>query len=170
MITITDATARARLRTGEGRHTRREVVRLGRQQDVRHELLLHELGRLAGTLGLDGGNLEAADGRRVVVEGDHAVLAALLRQRVLHDAEQAARLLLAVDHHVAAEEPVARVLAVGLRDVEQLHVRRVALHHLAEQVRVEVQVLLVERQAELRVQLRTRPTSFSSSRPIDSTG
>ena len=107
-------------------------------------------------LGLDGGDLEAADGRGVVVEGDDAVLAALLRQRVLHDAEQAARLLLAVDHHVAAEEPVARVLAVGLRDVEQLHVRRVALHHIAEQVRVEVQVLVVERQSELRVQLRFR--------------
>ena len=163
------------LSAGEGRHARGEVVRLRTEQNVRHELLLDELGGLAGRLGLDGGDLEAADGGGVVVEGDHAVGAALLGERVLHDAEQRAVLLLAVDHHVATEEPVARVLAVGLGDVEQLHVRGVALQNVAEQVRVVRQILLIERQTELGVELRhelERPklTSFSSSLPRASTG
>ena len=131
-------------------------MRLGTEQNVRHELLLHELGGLAGDLGLDGGDLESANGGGVVVEGDHAVGSALLGERVLHDAEQRAVLLLPVDHHVATEEPVTRVLAVGLGDIEQLHVRGVTLQNIAEQVRVVRQILLIERQTELGVELRVK--------------
>lgn len=146
------------LGAGERSHARGEVVRLRRQQDVRHELLLHEARRLAGRLRLDRRDREAADGRRVVVERDDAVRTTLRRQRVLHDAEQRAVLLLAINHHVAAEEPVARVFTIRLRNVEQLHVRRVALQNVAEQVRVVLQVLLIERQTELRVQLPLTPS------------
>mmetsp|Transcript_37183 Transcript_37183/g.71306 ORF Transcript_37183/g.71306 Transcript_37183/m.71306 type:complete len:263 (+) Transcript_37183:3538-4326(+) len=46
---------------------------------------------------------------------------------------------------------MARVLRVALSDVEQLHVGRVALHVVLEQVGVVVQVPLVERQAHLLV-------------------
>lgn len=58
-ITCTSQIRLSRLRAREGRHARGEVVRLRGQQDVRHELLLHELGGQAGVLGLKDGGLEA---------------------------------------------------------------------------------------------------------------
>jgi len=46
------------------------------------------------------------------------------------------RHLLTVDHQAALEEPVTRVLAVGLGDVEALDVRRVAADAVDETGRV----------------------------------
>lgn len=146
------------LGTREGSHARREVVRLGTEQNVRHELLLHELGRLAGRFRLDGGDLEAADGGGVIVEGDDTVGSTLVGESVLHNAEERAILLLAIDHHVASEEPVTRMLAVGLGDIEQLHIGGVSLQNIAEQMRVVGEILLVERQTELGIQLRSIPS------------
>ena len=42
-------------------------MRLGGQQDGRHELLLHELGGQAGLLGLEGGGLEADESSLKVI-------------------------------------------------------------------------------------------------------
>jgi hypothetical protein len=56
---------------------------------------------------------------------------------------------LAVDDDVAAEEPVARVLAVGLGDVEELDVGGVALHVRLKEVGVVVEVPVVEGEAHL---------------------
>ena len=42
-------------------------MRLRGQQDVRHELLLHELGGQAGVLGLEGGGLEADESSLKVI-------------------------------------------------------------------------------------------------------
>ena len=58
--------ARARLRAGEGRHAQGVVVRLGGQQDGRHELT-HALGGQAGTLGLEGGGLKADESSLKVI-------------------------------------------------------------------------------------------------------
>ena len=66
-ITCTSQIRLSRLRAGEGRHARGEVVRLRGQQDVRHELLLHELGGQAGLLGLEGGGLEADESSLKVI-------------------------------------------------------------------------------------------------------
>ena len=59
--------------------------------------------------------------------------------------------LLAVEHQPALEEPVARVLAVRLGDVEALDVGRVAADPFAKESGVVVEVPVVERQTHLRV-------------------
>ena len=74
-------------------------MRLGGQQDVRHELM-HALGG-----GARAGGWRSRS-RQVVIEGHHQDHATRLRQRVLHDAQSTARLLLVIDHHDTAEEPV----------------------------------------------------------------
>ena len=47
-------------------------------------------------LGLEGGGLEAVDGRGVVIEGHHDDQATRLPQRVLHDAQSTARLIFVI--------------------------------------------------------------------------
>jgi len=85
------------------------------------------------------------------VEGDDRVV--LRGERGLDHLEERLRALLPVDDHLAAEEPVARVLGVGLAHVEELHVRGVPAQLLLEQRRVVVQVPVVEPQAFRAVQL-----------------
>ena len=63
---VADAATRVRLRAGEGRHAQGEGVRLGGQQDGRHELT-HALGGQAGTLGLEGGGLKADESSLKVI-------------------------------------------------------------------------------------------------------
>ena len=57
-------------------------------------------------LGLEGGGLEAVDGRGVVIEGHHDDQATLLPQHVLHDGHSIIWPLLVVDHHVASGKTV----------------------------------------------------------------
>lgn len=70
-------------------------------------------------------------------------------QRRLHQVEQVVRHLLAIHEQVGLEEPVPRVLRVGLRDVEELHVGGVPLQVGLEHGRVVLHVPLVERQPQL---------------------
>ena len=74
-------------------------MHLGGQQDGRHELT-HALGWDARAGGW------RSRSRRVVIEGHHHDQATHLRQRGLHDAQSTTRLLLVIDHHDTAEEPV----------------------------------------------------------------
>jgi hypothetical protein len=92
------------------------------------------------------------------VEGDDRVARARRRplERALDHLEERLRHLHPVDHHVPAEEPVARVLRVRLRHVEALDVARVAAQLLDEELRVVVEVRLVEAEAQLRGHLLQR--------------
>ena len=78
------------------------------------------------------------------VVGDEGALEGLL-----DDLEEGARHLLAVEHHPPAEEPVARVLRVGLAHVKALDVGGVALELGHEEVGVVVEVGLVEAEPHL---------------------
>jgi len=70
-------------------------------------------------------------------------------ERCLDQVEQAVRRLLAVQPEVSLEEPVPRVLRVGLGNVEELHIRRVAAQLRLEHVCVVIEVPLIKRQAKL---------------------
>ena len=141
----------------------REVVRLGRQQDVPVPRERHERARLSRGRREQGPDPPAADRGRVVLEADHRVPRVLL-QGLLHELHQRGRGRLPVEHQLGAEEPVARVLAVRLREVEQLDVGRVALELVLEQVDVELDVLLVEGEPELGIDAREGSLALSEER------
>lgn len=123
-------------------------MRLRREQQVVVDVPGRQGARPARVGRKQRPHLEPADRRRVVLER-HDRVARVRLERRLHHLHQRLRLLLAVDDDVAAEEPVPRVLAVGLRDVEELDVGGVALHVVAEEGGVVVEVPLVEREAHL---------------------
>ncbi len=150
-VDVPDATARAGLGSGERGDARREVVRLGREDDVVVQLRLGERGRLPRPGWRDGPDPVAPDGAGVVPEGDGRVVRVRL-PRLLDEPDQVVGCLLTVDDQPPLEEPVAGVLAVGLGDVEQLHVRGVPLQTVPEQLSVVVQVPFIEGQALLLVQ------------------
>ncbi len=157
-VHVADAPAGAGLRTGERRHTRWEVVGFGGENDVVVPIREDERRGLAGPRRYDGADRVALDRARVVPECNRAVVGVRL-QRVLDQRDEVFGNLPTLDHQPALEEPVARVLAVGLGDVEALDVGRIAADLLHEQVGVVVQVPLVERQAHLAVSpLQGRPT------------
>ena len=131
-----------------GCHCTGEVVGLCSEEEVPVTILRLEGG---GGTWLDrehGLNLEPSDGRRVILEGNHAVVGVDLPW-LLDELEEAGGHLLAVDHNVAAKKPVARVLAVGLRDVKELDVSGIALHIVLEEVRIVVEVPIVKGEAHL---------------------
>mmetsp|Transcript_82949 Transcript_82949/g.179067 ORF Transcript_82949/g.179067 Transcript_82949/m.179067 type:complete len:1004 (+) Transcript_82949:3602-6613(+) len=149
-LAVAHPAARTRLGAREGRDAAREVVGLHGARQVVVALRLLEgpdLGRVR-LLGEEGGVLEAAERAAVVVEGDDAVGGVLL-EGFLHQLEERAGHLLAVDHDLAPEEPVAAVLGVALGQVEALHLGRVALELVPEDAHVVVQVLLVVAEAVL---------------------
>jgi len=45
---------------------------------------------------------------------------------------------------MTSEEPVTGVLAIGLSDIEELHIRRITLENIAEEVSVVLQIGLIE--------------------------
>ena len=150
-VDVPDAPAGSRLRSGKGSHSRREVVGFGGENDV----VIHLSGRhrsrtprLRGEQGLD----PVSANRAGVVPKSHDAVARIGPHRLLDQFQQRRRLLLSVDHHPALEEPVTRVLAVGLGDVEALHVGGIAAHPASEQVGVVVQVPVVEGETGLPVQ------------------
>jgi len=64
--------------------------------------------------------------------------------------------LVSIDYHPPAEEPVPRVLTVGLSDVEALDVGGVAPHLFGKKVRVVIEVPIVEGQPHLPVEALER--------------
>ncbi len=147
---VADATAGARLGAGKRRDARGEVVRLSREDDVVIELRGDKRRGFAGARREDGADRVAANAARVVLEGNHAVVRVRL-QGLLDQGDQVLRNLLPVDDQPAFEKPMARVLAVRLRDVEALYVRRVAADPVDEQVGVVVEVPIVEGESQLLV-------------------
>ena len=57
---------------------------------------------------------------------------------------------------MTTEEPVTRVFAIGLGDIEELHIRRITLENVAEEMGVVLQISLIERQSKLSIQLLMR--------------
>ncbi len=156
-VHVADAAAGARLGARERRHARGEVVGLGREDDVVVQVRRDEGRRHAGARGHDGLDLVAADRAGVVLEGDDAVVGVRL-QRLFDQRDQVLGDLAAVDDQPPLEEPVPRVLAVRLGDVEALHVGRIAADLVDEQVGVVVEVPVVEGQPHLLVDpLEGRP-------------
>ncbi len=71
------------------------------------------------------------------------------------------RRLAPVEDEPALEEPVARVLGVGLGDVEALDIGGVAAHPFAKELGVVVEIPVVKGEAELGVDLlEGRPALF----------
>ena len=91
-------------------------------------------------------------------------MSALALDRLLDHLEQALGLGDAVDDEVTAEEPVARVLAVGLAHVEELDVGRVAADVVPEEREVVVEVLLVKGESHLLVHLLERRPALGEDR------
>jgi hypothetical protein len=123
----------------------------------------HEAARRARSLGKDRPDPESADGARVVPERDHAVARSGL-ERLPDELHEAVGGLGAVDQQPSLEEPVSGVLAVGLRDVEQLDVRGVASHVVTKQARVVVEVPFVERETHVAVHPLEGGTSLLQER------
>ena len=129
---VSDPPPRPRLRPGKGRDTSGKVVSLRSERREHLHLPRAERAGLPRHRRLQHGHLGPADGGGVVAERDDAVLsagtggAATVAQRALDALEEGGFHLLAVDDHLAAEEPVARVLRVALRHVKALDVGGVA--------------------------------------------
>ena len=123
---------------------------LGGEDDVVIRFRRDHAPRLAGPLGKERTDAIAPDRARIVLEGDDTVSGVGVERRPqkLH---QVLRRFHAVDDQAAFEEPVPGMLAVGLRDVEQLDVRRVATDVLAKQACVVVEVPVVERESHTPV-------------------
>ncbi len=156
-VHVADAAAGARLGARERRHARREVVGLGREDDVVVQVRGHERARHAGARGDDRSDRVAADRAGVVLEGDDAVVGVRL-QRLFDQRDQMLGDLLTIDHQPTLEEPVPRVLAVRLGDVEALHVGGVATDPVQEEVGIVVEIPVVEGEPHLSVDpLEGRP-------------
>eukprot|EP00951_Prasinocladus_malaysianus_P030982 scaffold294676_cov32-Prasinocladus_malaysianus.AAC.1 len=87
----------------------------------------------------------------VVVAGADDAVGWVGLQGLLDELEEAGGHGLAIDDEVGPEEPVARVLRVGLPDVEELDSGGVALEVVFEQAQVVLEVLVVKGQAHLLV-------------------
>ncbi|KAF1033478.1 MAG: hypothetical protein GAK34_03561 [Delftia tsuruhatensis] len=151
---VADLAARASRCAGEGGDGRGVVVRLHLHEDVVDGLLLLVAGRLDLVQGrLEGGDealdLMAFHDGGVVRVGHHRVLGRDL-VRVADHAEQALVLGHAVNGELGVEDLVAAVLAVGLREHHQLHVRGIALQAL-EGVDQVVDLVVGQCQAPLAV-------------------
>ena len=123
---------------------------LGGQKNIPVPRGWGQRARAPGRRGQQRRDLASADRRRVVLEADHRVARVLL-QGLLDELHQSSGGGPAVQDELRAEEPVARVLRVGLRQVEELDVGRVAPQLVREEVEVEVDVLFVEGEPELGV-------------------
>src|SRR5664280_2765180 len=89
---------------------------------------LFEHGRRGTRLfGHERRNPVAPDGTRIVVERNYAVVR-IAFVRLLHDLHERLRRFNTVDHEPSAEEPVARMLAVGLAEVKAFDISRVSLY------------------------------------------
>jgi hypothetical protein len=125
-------------------------VRLGGEDDAVLGLHRHESRRRTGALGKDRPNPIAADGARVVPKRDDAVVGVRV-ERALDEPDQVLGRFRSVDDQSSLEEPVARVLAVGLRDVEALDARGVTADAIAKEVRVVVEIPVVKGEPQLTV-------------------
>mmetsp|Transcript_1784 Transcript_1784/g.4774 ORF Transcript_1784/g.4774 Transcript_1784/m.4774 type:complete len:210 (-) Transcript_1784:544-1173(-) len=173
---VAKATPGARLGAVERADARRHVVRLAREEQVHVHVRLRVrtgLARLPRLPRVVGGqehwHLRTDDARAVVVKSDHAVLVGVgvFGERLLDDLEQGLLLLLAVDDHLAPEEPVARMLGVGLCQVEELAIRRVTLQVVHEKVQVILVIPIVEAETKLLVYLLQRsPTILQNWDPL----
>mmetsp|Transcript_1434 Transcript_1434/g.4269 ORF Transcript_1434/g.4269 Transcript_1434/m.4269 type:complete len:235 (+) Transcript_1434:2102-2806(+) len=152
---VADAPSSTRLRTWVGRNGAGEVVRLRSQQQVPVARLGLQRRRLPTRHRQQRRHFPATQRRRVVVERDHGVVRCSLIGR-LDEVEQAVGLGHAVDVNVGLEEPVARMLRVGLRYVKQLHSRGIPLDVIAEHVGVVFKVPVVKAQAQLVIDLLQR--------------
>lgn len=162
-VRVPDAAPGPGLRSRVGRHRAREVVRLGRQQDVPVPRGRGEGTGAARRRGQQRRDPPSADRRRVVLEADDRVARVPL-ERLLDQLHQRGGGRLPVQHQLRAEEPVARVLRVGLREVEQLDVGRVAAELVAEQVEVKLDVLVVEGESQLGVDRCERGPALGEQR------
>ncbi|KAI0558444.1 phosphoribosylformylglycinamidine synthase [Gracilaria domingensis] len=140
---VADAAARARLRAREGRDAARKVVRLRGEEHVHVDVAHGERAGLARRGRRELRHGAGADGGGVVRKGDDGVGAAARAQRLAHNGEQVVGRAHAVDDERALEKPVARVLRVALRQVEELDGGGVAAQ-LAEHARVVRDVVGVE--------------------------
>mmetsp|Transcript_5882 Transcript_5882/g.26037 ORF Transcript_5882/g.26037 Transcript_5882/m.26037 type:complete len:895 (+) Transcript_5882:1021-3705(+) len=167
-VGIAHAPAGASLRTRVGRDARGEVVRLRGEQEVEVDHAGRERGRAARVDGPQRRVDESSNGGGVVFKRNDRVVSALALDRLLDHLEQALGLGDAVDDEVTAEEPVARVLAVGLAHVEELDVGRVAADVVPEEREVVVEVLLVKGESHLLVHLlERRPTLGEDRNGVD---
>mmetsp|Transcript_1783 Transcript_1783/g.4762 ORF Transcript_1783/g.4762 Transcript_1783/m.4762 type:complete len:255 (-) Transcript_1783:390-1154(-) len=166
---VAKATPGARLGAVERADARRHVVRLAREEQVHIDVRLRvraRLTRFSLLLEVVGGqehrHPRTDDARAVVVKSDHAVLVGVgvFGERLLDDLEQGLLLLLAVDDHLAPEEPMTRMLRVGLGQVEELAVRGVALKVIDEEVQIILVVPIVEAETQLPVDLLQRSSSI----------
>ena len=111
---------------GERRDAAGEVVRLGREEGMeRLPSDGHGTGFSKGS-GEEGIALITLNHRRIVMKRNDGIVGHILGQSFLDHLEQRLGLLLAIDDHFPAEEPVAAVFRVGLAHVEALHVGGVA--------------------------------------------
>ena len=141
-LIVADAPSPAGGRARIGSHARGEVVRLGRQrgmQEHRRRQKPRGSQRLGGRQHL---YTRALDGRAVVAEGDDRVGSRGCEWLPDDVHEVLLGYALAVHPQLALEHPVAGVLGVGLRDLEELHVGGVA-SQTPEDVRDEIQVARV---------------------------
>ena len=136
---------------------------LRREDEVIGRIRHGEPGALPGAFGHDRADAVSQDGARVVPEGDHAV-GRIRLERLLEYLHQRFRYPSAVDYQFSLEEPVARMLAVRLGEVEALHVGRVALEVFGEEVVVVLDVPGVQSQAKRRVDLLKRRNAFLDKR------
>ena len=163
-VRVANAPTGARFRARIRRNARGKVVRLRGEKKIEIGLLLHHCRRPSGVGRSQRRVDETANGGRVVLELDHAVVRAIALDGFLHHLEQRLVDLLPVNGELAGEEPVTGVFRVTLRHVEELDVRRVSTDFVAEQTHVKVEILVIKRQTHLFVNPFERRASFRGDR------
>ena len=145
-----------RLGSGEGRNAGGEVVG-GHGDDGVFVLVGEHGGRgLVGTLRVERFGERAADGGAVLAEADERGGEARDVGAGAEDLHHGLGLRVAVDGDGAVEEEVAAVLVVGLHEVHQLHVRRVAPQLVAEDPRDQSDLVRGQRDRPRAADLRSR--------------
>mmetsp|Transcript_4465 Transcript_4465/g.7984 ORF Transcript_4465/g.7984 Transcript_4465/m.7984 type:complete len:357 (+) Transcript_4465:2861-3931(+) len=162
-VRVAHAAAGASLGAGVRRNGAGEVVGLGRKEQVPVPGLRLQLAGFTRLSGEERGHFESFDSGGVVFEGDDGVVGVRLPRR-FDNAEERFADGLTVDDQVAAEEPVAGVLTVGLGNIEELDVGGVAFHLIAEQLGIVIEIPLVEGQTHLLVDLLERRTATCHDR------
>mmetsp|Transcript_15160 Transcript_15160/g.49723 ORF Transcript_15160/g.49723 Transcript_15160/m.49723 type:complete len:284 (-) Transcript_15160:593-1444(-) len=165
---VANAAAGARLRPRVRRHGAREIVCLRGEEEIEVAHLFRETRRASSTAvaAVDASEHRcgsAADSAAVVLEPDDAVVGRGC-ERLLHHLEERLGLWHAVHHHLPTEKPVARVFAVGLRNVEELDVGRVTPELVAEERRIIVEIEIVPRKAHVTVDSLHRAAALLDDR------
>ena len=118
-------------------HVRSHTEDVGRRRD-------HEPRHVRPTQG--AGVVRERNDRRGRLRGGYG------GQRGLDEFKERVRQRNTVAHELAVEQPMPRVLAVGLRQIEQLHVGRVTSPLFAKQASVQREVVRVHREVVKRIE------------------